>query len=169
MVERLIKATQNGKGVINTAFIERLNATFRMRLNNLVRRTRTLARRPETLVAGMYIVGCFYNFCDFHHSLRLKFSVGSYGHHWVQRTPAIAAELTDHHWTPTELFAFKVPLPRWQPPFQRGRPSLAIAPIGSKVGQLTTVNCGDTAGNLKDIKEYIDDYIKREKMMARNH
>jgi hypothetical protein len=26
MVERLIQTTQNGKGVINTAFIERLNA-----------------------------------------------------------------------------------------------------------------------------------------------
>lgn len=57
MVERLINATQNGQGVINTAFIERLNATFRLRLNNLVRRTRTLARRSETLVAGMYITG----------------------------------------------------------------------------------------------------------------
>jgi transposase-like protein len=126
MVERLIKTTQQGMGVINTAFIERLNATFRQRLSNLVRRTRTLARRSETLVAGMYIVGCFYNFCDYHHSLRLKLSVGSFGHHWVQRTPAIAAKLTDHLWTPAELCAFKVPLPRWTPPIQRGRPSQAI-------------------------------------------
>jgi transposase-like protein len=125
MVEGLIKATQKGKGVINTAFIERLNATFRQRLNNLVRRTRTLARRSETLEAGMYIVGCFYNFCDFHHSLRLKLFVGSFGYRWVQRTPAIAAKLTDHQWTPAELFAFKVPPPRWKPPIQRGRPSLA--------------------------------------------
>jgi transposase-like protein len=123
MVERLIKATQNGKGVINTAFIERLNATFRQRLNHLVRRTRTLAYRSETLVAGMYIVGGFYNLCDYHHSLRLKLSVGSFGHHWVQRTPAMAAKLTYHQWTYAELFAFKVPPPRWCPPVQRGRPS----------------------------------------------
>lgn len=132
MVTRLIQATQNGKGTINTAFIERLNATFRMRLNNLVRRTRTLARRPETLVAGMYIVGCFYNFCNFHHGLRLKLSVGSYGHHWVLRTPAIAAGITDHLWTPTELFAFKVPPSRWQPPVQRGRPSQASLQLAQK-------------------------------------
>lgn len=129
MVEHLIQATQNGQGVINTAFIERLNATFRMRLNNLVRRTRTLARCPETLTAGMYLMGCFYNFCDFHHSLRLKLSVGKYGYHWVHRTPAIAANLTDHQWTPTELFAFKVPLPRWRPPAQRGRLSLATCQL----------------------------------------
>jgi transposase-like protein len=126
MVERLIKATQNDTGVINTAFIERLNATFRLRINNLVRRTRTLARRSETLVAGMYITGCFYNFCDYHHSLRLKLFVGSFAHHWVQRTPAIAAKLTDHQWSYTELFAFNVPPPRWTPPIQRGRTSNAM-------------------------------------------
>ena len=125
MIERLILTTQ-GKGVINTAFIERLNATFRQRINSLTRRTRTLAQRAETLVAGMYIVGCFYNFCDFHHSLRLKLSVGSFAHRWVQRTPAIASRLTDHPWTPTELFNFKVPPSPWQPPKQRGRPSTAL-------------------------------------------
>ena len=126
IVEGLIKATQNGKGVINTAFIERLNATFRQRLNHLVRRTRTLARHSATLVAGMYIVGCFYNLCDYHHSLRLKLSVGSFAYHWVQRTPAIAAKLTDHQWTYAELFAFKVPPPCWCPPAQPGRPSRTI-------------------------------------------
>jgi transposase-like protein len=125
MVERLIKTTQ-GKGVINTAFIERLNATFRQRISSLTRRTRTLAQRPETLAAGMYLVGCFYNFCDFHHSLRLKLFVGSFSYRWVHRTPAMVARLTDHPWTPTELFDFKVPPSPWEPPKQRGRPSTAI-------------------------------------------
>src|SRR3972149_3331565 len=124
MVERLIEKTQ-GQGVINTAFIERLNATLRQRINSLTRRTRTLAQGSETLAAGMYLVGCFYNFCDFHHSLRLKLSVGSFGYRWVQRTPAIAAGLADHQWTPAELFHFRVPLPRWELPKQRGRPSVA--------------------------------------------
>lgn len=124
-VERLIQTTQ-GKGVINTAFIERLNATFRQRISALTRRTRNLAQQAETLVAGMYLVGCFYNFCDFHKSLRLKLSVGSFGHRWVQRTPAIAAGLTDHQWTPAELLHFRVPLPRWKLPKQRGRPSATL-------------------------------------------
>src|SRR3989337_3300487 len=101
MVESLIQKTQ-GKGVINTAFIERLNATFRQRISPLARRTRNLARQAETLVAGMYLVGCFYNFCDYHHSSRLKLSVGPFGYHWVQRTPALASGLTDHQWTPAE-------------------------------------------------------------------
>lgn len=124
-VESLIQKTQ-GKGVINTAFIERLNATFRQRIAPLTRRSRNLAQQAETLVAGMYLVGCFYNFCDYHHSLRLKLSVGSFGYRWVQRTPAIAAKLTDHQWTPAELFNFKVPPPRWTMPSQRGRPSVAM-------------------------------------------
>jgi hypothetical protein len=131
VVEQLLLTTQ-GKGVINTAFIERLNATFRQRIHSLTRRTRTLAQRAETLVAGMYLVGCFYNFCDFHHSLRLKLSVGSFGHRWVQRTPAIAAGLTDHPWTPAELFNFRVPLPHWQPPQQRGRPSIAMLQLAQQ-------------------------------------
>lgn len=125
MIARLIHATQ-GHGGINTAFIERLNATFRQRLSSLVRRTRTLARRPETLTAGMYLVGCTYNFCDYHQSLRLKLSVGSYGYRWVHRTPAIAAGLTDHRWTMAELLSFRVPPPRWEPPKLRGRPSIEM-------------------------------------------
>jgi transposase-like protein len=121
-VQSLIHKTQ-GHGTINTAFIERINATFRQRLNSLARKTRTLVRKAETLEAGMYVVGCLYNFCDPHHSLRLKLFVGSHSYRWVQRTPALAADLTDHIWTPIELFNFKVPLPRWEPPKQRGRPS----------------------------------------------
>ena len=125
MVESLIYKTQ-GQGMINTAFIERLNATFRQRLNSLARRTRTLVCKVETLEAGMYIIGCLYNFCDPHHSLRLKLSVGRHGYRWVQRTPALASGLADHIWSPAELFNFKVPLPRWEPPKQRGRRSQRI-------------------------------------------
>ena len=124
LIGRLIQQTQ-GHGGINTAFIERLNATIRQRLSALVRRTRTLARRPETLTAGMYGVGCIYNLCAFHHSLRLKLSVGEHGHHWVPRTPALAAGLTDHRWTIPELLTFHVPPPAWHPPKRRGRWSKA--------------------------------------------
>lgn len=131
LIECLIQKTQ-GAGVINTAFIERLNATFRQRISALTRRTRNLAQQAETLLAGMYLVGCFYNLCDFHHSLRLKLSVGSFGYRWVQRTPAIAAGLTDHQWTPAELFSFKIPPPRWEMPKQRGRPSTAILQLAQQ-------------------------------------
>ena len=121
-VTALLQASQGG-GQINTAFIERLNATFRQRLAWLARRSRHLARQPETLQAGMFIVGCLYNFCTYHDSLRVAFDLARGGRRWLQRTPAIAAGLTDHRWTIEELFQFKVPPPFWTPPKRRGRPS----------------------------------------------
>jgi hypothetical protein len=124
MIANLIRVSQ-GHGGINTAYIERLNATFRQRLNILTRRSRNLARRQDTLHAGMFLIGCMYNFCVFHKSLRLPLYISEKRIHWVKRTPAIAAGLTDHLWSTSELLSFKVPPPRWTPPKCRGRPSAA--------------------------------------------
>ena len=121
-VAELLQISQ-GRGVINTAYIERLNATFRQRVAPLSRRNRCPAQQEATLTAGMYIVGCFYNFCDYHHSLRIGLWITNWRRHWVQQTPAMAAALTDHRWSPDELFWFKIPPPAWTPPKRRGRPS----------------------------------------------
>jgi hypothetical protein len=118
-------AKSHGGTMLNTAFIERLNATFRSRLAVLVRRSRALIRNPQTLEPLMYLMGCVYNFCTEHKSLRLKLWVGSHGFRWVQRTPAIAAGLTDHIWTVKELLLFRIPPPEWRPPKHRGRLSQA--------------------------------------------
>lgn len=122
MIIGLIQTSQ-GHGGINTAYIERLNATFRQRLCSLVRRTRALARQPETLQAGMYVLGCVYNLCTYHQSLRVPYYLSQHTRRWLQRTPAIAAGLTDYRWSIAELFLFQVPPPPWTPPKQRGRPS----------------------------------------------
>jgi transposase-like protein len=128
MIQRLL-----GGGSINTAYIERLNATFRQRLACLARRTRALARTPDTLKHGMYLVGCVYNFCSYHKSLRLPLYVVSRRRgqcrRWVQRTPAMATGLTDHQWSVEELLLFKVPLPAYVAPKRRGRPP-KIAALG---------------------------------------
>jgi len=124
VVDHLLQASQGG-GVINTAFIERLNATFRQRLATLNRRTRHLARQPDTLQAGMFLLGCVYNFCTFHKSLRLPLYIDEHQRKWVQRTPAIAVGWTDHLWSVQELLVFKVPLTHWSPPVRRGRPAKA--------------------------------------------
>ena len=62
-VEKLRRRAQGGEGVLNTAYIERLNATFRERLATLTRRGRALARCTATLHAGIYLIGTVYNFC----------------------------------------------------------------------------------------------------------
>jgi transposase-like protein len=116
-----VEALLFGTSVINTAYIERLNATFRARLFALVRRGRALARFPQTLEGGMYLVGAFYNFCTPHQSLRIEGWDGP--GKWRERTPAMAAGLTEHCWSMAELLCFRVPPPRWQPPKKRGRRS----------------------------------------------
>jgi transposase-like protein len=98
--------------VLNTAYIERLNGTFRARLAALARRTHHLVHRTEALHASMYLVGAVYNFCAYHTSL-----VRQDGR---PQTPAMAAGITDHRWTVAELLHRTVPPPRWQPPKQRG-------------------------------------------------
>ena len=114
-------ATTHGGTVINTAYIERLNATFRAHLAPLARRGRALVRTQAMLTAGMYLVGCAYNLCWFHDSLRVAAPPGATTK-WAQRTPAMAAGLTDHCWTMTELLRYHVPVPAWVAPKRRGRP-----------------------------------------------
>jgi hypothetical protein len=104
-VAATLLATQ-GTTTINTAYIERLNATFRARLAPLVRRGRAGVHRGATLEAGMWLVGVVYNCCTPHRSL-------------AGQTPAQAAGLTGHRWTVHELLTFPVPLP---PVRHRGRP-----------------------------------------------
>jgi transposase-like protein len=87
--QAIMQATQVTLGVINTAYIERLNATFRTWLPALTRRSRTPARQVPHLEAAMFWMGVVYNFCRVHATL--------------QGTPAMAADLTDHVWSIREL------------------------------------------------------------------
>src|SRR5215510_869685 len=121
-VETLRRHSQ-GEGVINTAYIERLNATFRERLAPLARRSRALARRTLTLQHGMYLIGTVYNFCTPHARLGLA-PLGA-GRRSAPQTPAMAAGITEHCWSVQHLLSYHVPPPRWTPPKQRGRPSRA--------------------------------------------
>jgi transposase-like protein len=125
-IAAVLAATGTGHG-IHTAYIERLNATFRSALAPLVRRGRAIAHKVETLTAGMYLVGSTYNFCWAHASLRVLAPAGT-GRMWQERTPAMAAGLTDHRWSLHELLTYQVPLPAWVPPKRRGRPPTSAPP-----------------------------------------
>jgi hypothetical protein len=119
-IEAVLTATATGT-VINTAYIERLNATFRAHLAPLTRRGRAIAHTEAILTAGRWLVGTAYNFCWPHDSLR-QVAPDHAPQKWLLRTPAMAAGLSDHPWTPVELLRFQIPLPRWVPPKRRGRP-----------------------------------------------
>jgi len=120
-IQQLLEHSREGM-VINTAYIERLNATFRQRIACLTRRSRQPAGQQHTLQASMYLVGTVYNFCYPHHSLRQPLWLTTIRKRWVQRTPAMATQLTDHLWMVHELMTYKVPPAPYTPPKKRGRP-----------------------------------------------
>lgn len=95
VVYALIGMSQILPGSINTAYIERLNATFRSRMPTLVRRTRNLARTTQLLEHEMFWFGAVYNFATVHQSLGT--------------TPAMAAGLTDRLWSIEDLLSLGGP------------------------------------------------------------
>jgi transposase-like protein len=119
-IAAVLAATKRGSG-INTAYIERLNATFRASLAPLVRRGRAIVHTAAILTAGMWLGGCADNFCRWHESLRVQAPAGAWWK-WQERTPAMAAGLTNHRWTMRELLRYQVALPPWVAPKRRGRP-----------------------------------------------
>lgn len=92
--QTIMEATQVTLGVINTAYIERLNATVRTWLPALTRRSRTPAWQVPHLEAAMFWMGVVYTFCRVHATL--------------QGTPAMAADLTDHVWSVRELLYYRI-------------------------------------------------------------
>lgn len=138
MPEILARVQATGGTMINTAYIERLNATFRSRMAGLVRRTRCLLRRERMLRTGMHLVGCVYNFCTPHRSLRRPLpGLPGGGRIWQLRTPAMAAGLTDHVWTVSELLHHRVrpkpiDLTHWRGKHRKGaRSAAARGPDGA--------------------------------------
>jgi transposase-like protein/IS1 family transposase len=99
MIRYLFNITQGVGTTINTAYIERLNATFRAHLATFARRTRCPARQVQQVGERVFLVGCLYNFCWPHASLDAH-------------TPAWAAGLTDHRWSLHEFLWARL-LPYW--------------------------------------------------------
>lgn len=89
-------ARSAGGNELNTAFIERFNGTMRERLASLTRRSRHAARRIAALEAGMWLVGCTYNFCWPHHELSRRLAHAQGRKREILISPAVAAGLTDH-------------------------------------------------------------------------
>lgn len=115
--QRLLTRTQGG-GVLNTAYVERLNGTYRARLALLVRRTRGLARREALLRTGKHLIGTVYNFCTEHAGLTLRGGGG--------RTPAMPAGIMNRCRCVADLLWHRVSAPRRQLPKRRGRRPKAI-------------------------------------------
>src|SRR5262245_48597854 len=100
---------------INTAFVERLNLDIRQRVAAVGRRVNTLCQGEDGMQHQLALFHTYYNFVLPHSSLRQALpesapinGVGS-AKQWQPCTPAMAAGLTEHVWTLTEVLMFRVP------------------------------------------------------------
>ena len=86
---------------INTAFVERNNATDRHQNGRKRRKTYCFSRQKRMHDAATYFVSYSYNFCWPVRTLRVKGDEG-----WRPRTPAMAAGLADHAWSLREWLSY---------------------------------------------------------------
>jgi IS1 family transposase/transposase-like protein len=116
-VEAVLKDCGVGQ-VVNTAYIERLNLTIRQHVAALTRKVIQLAKTETGLEHQLTLSQNYYNFCLPHAALRLPLPEPqpTKGHgsakKWQQRTPAVAANLTNRLWKLEELLLFRAP--PWQ-------------------------------------------------------
>jgi IS1 family transposase len=99
-----------GQQQINTAYVERDNLTSRQSNGRLVRKTLSHSKKGDYLQRHIDLEDAVFNFVRPHQSLRLSLFGRADGRKWQQRTPAMAAGLTDHVWTLEELLSFRLPL-----------------------------------------------------------
>ena len=98
---------------ISTSLIERVNQTLRHALSPLVRKSRSFCKEREQMRRRVVFFQTFYNFARPHMSLRVEIAEeervgkGMIRPKWRQRTPGMAAGLTDHVWTFRELLTAK--------------------------------------------------------------
>jgi hypothetical protein len=97
---------------INTAYVERDNLTSRQSIGRLVRKTLSHSKQSYFLRRHLALEDAVFKFVRPHQALRVAVSPPTPGRKWQQRTPAMAAELTDHIWSLEELLSYRVPPPK---------------------------------------------------------
>ncbi len=93
----------------STAYIERSQLTTRLFNARLTRKTLAFSKEVGAHRAAVIWEDAYYNLVRPHKSLRVR-AEEPCGAKWIQRTPALAAGLTNHIWTVKELLTM-VPVP----------------------------------------------------------
>ena len=83
------------------AYVERTHLTSRLMNARLVRRTLRFSKRVTPLISSWWWGDAIYNLVRPVRTLRQRSTQA--GRRWIARSPAMAAGLTDHLWTVSEL------------------------------------------------------------------
>lgn len=108
-------ATSAVSDTINTSFIERDNLTQRQSNRRLTRRTNAFSKEIIWFERQLWLSTAYYHFVLPHQSLcqSLETPEPTRGtgtpKRWKLVTPAMAAGITDHVWSTTELLSYRVP------------------------------------------------------------
>jgi IS1 family transposase len=102
-------------GRVNTVFVERSNGSDRHRNSRKVRKTYRFSKDWDVHAAMTYFTLCSSNFCWSVRTLREEVGPKRYR----QRTPAMAAGLTDHVWSLEEWLLFPSSSRYKIPPYKR--------------------------------------------------
>lgn len=95
--------------MISTVYIERHNLNLRHENRRLSRKTIAFSKKEEGLKAQMTVYQAYFTFVRPHRGLRVRIPDSDNGlRKWQQRTPALAAGLTDHIWSLKELMTKKI-------------------------------------------------------------
>jgi hypothetical protein len=95
----------------STAYVERDHLTTRLFNARLTRKTLAFSKAVLLHRASVIWEDAYHNLVRPHKSLRLQ-ATEKTGAKWIQRTPGLAAGLTDHIWTVKELLSMiPVPMP----------------------------------------------------------
>lgn len=93
---------------VNTSFVERNNLTLRQQNGRLQRKTFQFSKEKELLYAQMHFFLGYYHFIRPHKGLRVRHNGRK--KKWLERSPLMAAGITDHIWTYREFFFYKINL-----------------------------------------------------------
>jgi len=105
--EEVLSVLKLNGNSINTSYIERNNLTVRNGVSRLIRKTIDFSKCLNPLIMHLCLFFAWFNLVKPHDALKIE--IVDSKRRWKQRTPAMAANLTDHIWTLEELFRFKPP------------------------------------------------------------
>lgn len=88
---------------INISFVERSNLHQRLNNRRITRKTLGFSKKLNMHQAQIWLCRGYYHYVRPHSSLKIRTDEGS---PWIQRTPAMAAKVTNHIWSMKELLTF---------------------------------------------------------------